>query len=119
MKKLEKGDIFYANLDPVVGSEQNGYRPVVIIQNNIGNIHSPTTIIAPITKQYLKSKKMPTQVSIKAFDKIRPNSIVLLEQIRTIDKSRLKGFVDVVDKSDMKKIDKAICVSLGINIGEV
>ena len=88
MKKLEKGDIFYANLDPVVGSEQNGYRPVVIIQNNIGNIHSPTTIIAPITKQYLKSKKMPTQVSIKAFDKVRPNSIVLLEQIRTIDKSR-------------------------------
>ena len=108
MKKVIRGSIFYAILNPVVGSEQGGYRPVLVLQNDKGNKYSHTTIIAPITKRIYKGKL------IKPFDKVRPNSIVLLEQIRTIDKSRLKGFVGVVDESEMKRINKAVCKSLGI-----
>lgn len=115
MKKIIRGAIFYVDLDPVVGSEQGGMnRPVVIIQNNKANTHSPTVIVAPITKKNYVGKKYPTHIAIKQFDKIRPNSIVLLEQIKTIDKQRLKGFVTVVDDEDMKKIDKAIKISLDI-----
>lgn len=114
MKKVIRGSIFYAILNPVVGSEQGGYRPVLVLQNDKGNKYSHTTIIAPITKRLYKGKLIPTHVLLKPFDKVRPNSIVLLEQIRTIDKSRLKGFVGVVDESEMKRINKAVCKSLGI-----
>ncbi len=112
MKKIIKCAIFYANLDPVIGSEQNGIRPVLILQNELGNMHSPTVIIAPITSK--KENKLPTHVDLKTLNIIRPNSIVLLEQIRTIDKSRLKGFVCNLCKKDMKKVEKAILISFDI-----
>lgn len=116
MKKINRGAIFYVDLDPVVGSEQGGKnRPVLIIQNDKGNVHSPTVIVAPITKKMYEGRKIPTHVNIKQFDEVRPNSIVMLEQIRTIDKKRLKGFVCIIDDEDMKRIDKAIRISLGLN----
>lgn len=114
MKKIFRGAIYYVDLSPIIGSEQGGYRPVVIIQNNKGNKESPTTIIAPITKKNYVGKRYPTHVSIKQFNKIRPDSIVMLEQIRVIDKSRLKGYITNVDESDMKKINNAIKISLEI-----
>ena len=114
MRRIKRGDIFYASLDPVLGSERRGNRPLSIIQNNYGNMYSPTTTVAPITKQRWKGNKVPTHVNIKSFDRIRPYSLVLLEQIRTIDKARLKGFVNTVDNDDMEKINKAICISLNI-----
>jgi len=115
VKPLVRGAIYYIDLDPVVGSEQGGKnRPVLIIQNNKGNKNSPTVIVAPITKKNYMGKKYPTHVSIKKFRTLRPKSIVLLEQIRTIDKSRLKGFVTIVDNDDMEKIDDALKISLGI-----
>ena len=116
MKKIIRGAIFYVDLDPIVGSEQGGKnRPVLIIQNDKGNTYSPTVIVAPITKKIYEGRKIPTHISIKQFDKVRPNSIVMLEQIRTIDKKRLKGFVSIVDDEDMKKVDRAIRISLGLN----
>ena len=78
MNTINKGDIYYASLDPIVGSEQNGTRPVVIIQNDIGNKYSPTTMIAPITSKEYKGRKQPTHVKVKQLDKLRPNSIILL-----------------------------------------
>lgn len=116
MKKIVRGAIYYVDLDPVVGSEQGGKnRPVLIIQNDKGNIYSPTVIIAPITKKMYDGRKIPTHINIKQFDIVRPNSIVMLEQIRTIDKKRLKGFVCIIDNEDMKKVDRAIRISLGLN----
>lgn len=116
MKKIIRGAIFYVDLDPIVGSEQGGKnRPVLIIQNDKGNTYSPTVIVAPITKKIYEGRKIPTHINIKQFDEVRPNSIVMLEQIRTIDKKRLKGFVSIVDDEDMKKVDRAIRISLGLN----
>ena len=112
-KKIIRGAIFYADLDPIVGSEQKGYRPVLILQNDIGNKYSPTTMIAPITSKEYKGRKQPTHVKVKQFDKLRPNSIILLEQVRTIDKSRIKGFIDMLDKSQMKEVEKALMISFG------
>lgn len=115
MKKIIRGAIFYADLDPIIGSEQRGYRPVLILQNDIGNKYSPTTMIAPITSKEYKGRKQPTHVKVKQFDKLRPNSIILLEQVRTIDKSRLKGYVDMLDKSQMKEVEKALKISFGFS----
>lgn len=114
MKKIIRGSIFYADLDPIVGSEQKGYRPVLILQNDIGNKFSPTTMIAPITTKEYNGTKQPTHVTVEVLDKIRPNSIILLEQIRTIDKSRLKGYVCDISTNDMKLVEEAIKVSLGL-----
>ena len=114
MKKIIRGSIFYADLDPIIGSEQKGYRPVLILQNDIGNKFSPTTLIAPITSKEYKGRKQPTHVSVRVLNKIRPNSIILLEQIRTIDKSRLNGYVCNISDKDMKMVEKAIKVSLGL-----
>ena len=115
MKKITRGSIFYADLNPIIGSEQQGFRPVLILQNNTGNKYSPTTMIAPITTKSYKGKKQPTHVKIKQFEKLRPNSIILLEQIRTIDKSRLKGFVCMLSEDQMKEVEKAIHISLNLN----
>ena len=112
MKKITRGAIYYADLNPVIGSEESGFRPVLIIQNNIGNKHSPTVMIAPITTKLYKGKKIPTHVPVKQFNKLRPNSIILLEQIRTIDKSRLTGYVCDLDETSIKKVDKAIKIAL-------
>jgi mRNA interferase MazF len=109
--KVKRGQIYYADLSPVIGSEQGGMRPVVIIQNDIGNIHSPTTIVACITSVQSK-KKIPTHVEIPLIK----DSIVLLEQLRTIDKRRLKNLIAEVDEKTLKAIDKAINISLGVGI---
>ena len=109
---IRRGDIYYADLRPVVGSEQGGVRPVLIIQNDVGNRHSPTVICAAITSRMNKAK-LPTHVEIDAKRyRIVKDSVVLLEQIRTIDKQRLKDYVCRVDKELMRKVDEALCVSL-------
>ena len=106
MKNVNKGAIFYADLDPTVGSEQKGFSPVIVVQDNSGNKYSPTIVVAPISSK--KRENLSTHILIKQFDKIRPNSIIMLEQIRTIDKTRLKSFVDFLNKSQMLEVDNAI-----------
>lgn len=111
---VKRGDIFYAELNPVVGSEQGGTRPVLIVQNDIGNEYSPTTIIAAITSQ-LEKAKLPTHVELaKEICGLEKNSVVLLEQVRTIDKRRLKGKVASLDQELMKRINEALVISLGL-----
>ena len=111
---IKRGDIYYADLSPVVGSEQGGIRPVLIIQNNIGNRHSPTIICAAITSKMNKAK-LPTHIEIGTNDyNIMKNSVILLEQIRTIDKKRLRENVCHIDQERMKKIDQAIRISLDL-----
>lgn len=110
--QVRRGDIFYADLSPVVGSEQGGIRPVLIIQNDVGNRHSPTVICAAVTSRMNKAK-LPTHVEVSAKRyHIVKDSVVLLEQIRTVDKQRLKDFVCHVDQELMRKVDEALCVSL-------
>ena len=113
MEQIKRGEIYYANLCPVMGSEQGGIRPVVILQNDKGNLHSTTTIVAPITGE-LDKPYLPTHVIFKS-DCMKKESMVLLEQIRTIDKSRLGRFVGEMDDRQMKRIDKAILISLGLD----
>ena len=112
---VRRGEIYYADLSPVVGSEQGGMRPVLIIQNNVGNHYSPTVIIAAITAKIQKAK-MPTHVEISAEEyNLEKNSVVLLEQIRTIDKQRLREKVTQLDIKMMKKIDQALEISVGLS----
>jgi len=111
---IKRGEIFYAELNPVVGSEQGGTRPVLVIQNDIGNQYSPTTIIVAITSQISKAK-LPTHVEVKARRSgLERDSVILTEQIRTIDKSRLKEKVAVLDEEIMLRVDEAIEISLGL-----
>lgn len=113
--QVKRGDIFYADLSPVVGSEQGGVRPVLIIQNDIGNKHSPTVICAAITSRMNKAK-LPTHIEIEAKKcHIVKDSVILLEQIRTIDKQRLREMVGHLDKERMKKVDEAIKISLELH----
>ena len=116
MEQIKRGEIYYANLCPIVGSEQGGVRPVVILQNDKGNFHSRTTIIAAITSE-LDKPNLPTHVIFKA-DCMKQRSMVLLEQIRTVDKSRIGDFIGLVDENTMKQVDKAILISFGINFLE-
>ncbi len=112
---IKRGDIFYADLSPVVGSEQGGVRPVLIVQNNVGNKYSPTVIAAAITSQQSKAN-LPTHIAIASNDSgLVKNSVVLLEQIRTIDKKRLKEKMGSVDMKSMNKINHAISISFGLN----
>lgn len=112
--EISRGDIFYADLSPVVGSEQGGTRPVLIVQNDVGNKYSPTVIIAAITSQ-LDKAKLPTHIELKKEKyNLLKDSVVLLEQIRTLDKRRLKDLIGKVDYDTMNKIDVAIMISLGI-----
>lgn len=108
---IKRGDIFYADLRPVVGSEQGGIRPVLIIQNDVGNKHSPTVICAAITSKM--KAKLPTHVEIEAekYDIVK-DSVILLEQLRTIDKRRLKDKVCHLDREAIEKVNKALLVSL-------
>ena len=112
---IRRGDIVYADLRPVIGSEQGGIRPVLIIQNDTGNKHSPTVICAAITSKMNKAK-LPTHVELDA-DKygVVKDSVILLEQVRTIDKSRLKEKVCHLDRDVLKKIDKALIISLSLD----
>ena len=111
---IQRGDVYYADLRPVVGSEQGGVRPVLIIQNNIGNRHSPTVICAAITSQMHKAK-LPTHVELNC-DKydLAKDSVVLLEQLRTIDKKRLLERMGKLDEGVMSRVDEAIAVSFGL-----
>lgn len=113
MNTINKGDIYYASLDPIVGSEQNGTRPVVIIQNDIGNKYSPTVLVAPLTSRVKSKPNLPTHVLVKS-EHIKHNSIVLLEQIRVLDKSRLISYVDTLTKEEIKKLDIGIIKSFNI-----
>lgn len=112
--QVNRGDIYYADLSPVVGSEQGGTRPVLVVQNDVGNKYSPTVIIAAITSQ-LDKAKLPTHIELKKEKyNLLKDSVVLLEQIRTLDKRRLKDLISKVDVATMNKIDVAIMISLGI-----
>lgn len=111
---VKRGDIFYADLSPVVGSEQGGVRPVLIIQNDIGNRYSPTVIAAAITSQQDKSR-LPTHIKIGAENcGLSKDSIILLEQVRTIDKQRLKEKMGTLDDPAMDMVDRALSVSFGL-----
>ena len=112
---IKRGDMFYADLSPVVGSEQGGVRPVVIIQNNLGNKYSPTVIAAAITSQINKNK-LPTHIEIEAdADGLKSKSVILTEQIRTIDKSRLKEKIGHINNNNvMNQINNALGVSFGL-----
>ena len=107
-----RGEVYYADLSPVIGSEQGGLRPVLIVQNDVGNKHSPTTIIAPITSRFTK-KPLPTHVSLSNCG-LAKDSIALCEQLRTIDKRRLKEKVGSMDEKDKVVLDRAIKISLGL-----
>ena len=112
---VKRGDIFYADLSPVVGSEQGGVRPVLIVQNDTGNRHSPTVIAAAITSQTGKAR-LPTHISLAAMSCGLPkDSVVLLEQIRTLDKRRLREKMGRLDDGVMRQVDAAIAVSLGLH----
>lgn len=112
---IRRGDIYYADLRPVVGSEQGGVRPVLIIQNDTGNKHSPTVICAALTSKMNKAK-LPTHIQIDAekYGVIK-DSVILLEQVRTIDKSRLKEKVCHLDKYLLKKVNRALLISLALD----
>lgn len=112
---MRRGDVYYADLRPVIGSEQGGIRPVLIIQNDIGNKHSPTVIIAAITSKMNKAK-LPTHIELSAKQyEMERDSVVLLEQLRTIDKTRLKDKICHLDREIMNRVDLALKVSLELH----
>lgn len=114
MRTIKRGDIYYADLNPAVGSEQGGIRPVLVVQNDVGNCYSPTIIIAVLTSK--SKKKLPTHISIHSGEgNIAMDSTVLLEQLRTIDKFRLQKYVGSISGETMDRIDRAMLVSLGLN----
>ena len=108
-----RGEMYYADLSPVIGSEQGGLRPVLIVQNDVGNKHSPTTIVAPITSRFTK-KPLPTHLPLSNCG-LAKDSIALCEQLRTIDKRRLREKLGSMDEKDKVALDKAIEISLGLN----
>ena len=113
-KKVKRGEVYYADLSPVVGSEQGGVRPVLVLQNDVGNHYSPTVIVAAITTQVQKNK-LPTHVLLSK-DETPPahDSVILLEQVRTIDKQRLQDRITRVKTTRMKEVDHALKISLGL-----
>lgn len=118
MKKdwaYRRSDIYYADLNPVCGSEQGGMRPVVVIQNNTGNKHAPTLIVAMVTTKSTKKENLPTHYLIKNNEAFSEPSVILLEQIRTIDKKRIKSYLGKTTKKEMLGIDKALLRSLSLN----
>ena len=111
---VRRGDIYYADLSPVIGSEQGGVRPVLIVQNDVGNKYSPTVIAAAITSQREKNN-LPTHIKLEAHNcGLSKDSIVLLEQIRTIDKKRLRERMGALDNNSMTEVDKALSISFGL-----
>jgi len=109
-----RGDIYFADLDPVVGSEQGGKRPVIVIQNDTGNRYAPTLIVATVTTKIRKKENMPTHLLIKENPAFREASVVQLEQLRTIDKSRIDDYLGKVTSSEMVAIEKALSISLAM-----
>ena len=114
MMDVHRGEVFYADLSPVVGSEQGGIRPVLIVQNDVGNRHSPTVIAAAITSRQDKNR-LPTHIGIRAADRgLSKDSVVLLEQIRTLDKRRLRERAGQITPEDQRRVDQALGVSIGL-----
>lgn len=113
MEKIKRGQIYYADLSPVVGSEQGGYRPVLIIQNDMGNRYSPTTIAAVITTRKTKAN-LPTHIWLNSECGLPKESMVECEQVRTLDKKRLKEFMGTVSKEVMQEIDKGLKISFAL-----
>lgn len=116
--EIKKGDIYYAMLNPVIGSEQDGKRPVVVIQNNLANKHSPTVIIAPITT-ILKKLYIPTHIVIGKNNFLKKDSTILVEQVRVIDKSRIITFLGKLNKIQMRQVDKALINAFEIDLGNI
>ena len=116
-RKIQRGDMFYADLTPTVGSEQGGVRPVLIIQNNTGNRYSPTVIAAVISSKTRRKAKLPTHCTVSAQQRLWRDSLVMLEQIRTIDRARLQEYIGTLDEQAMARIDKALAVSVGLKGG--
>ena len=113
-KTYLRGEMYYANLEQGVGSEQNGHRPVVIIQNNVGNKHSPTVIVAAITAKVGVKAKLPTHYYINAEDGLEQPSIILLEQLRTIDKRRLENYIGQLSSKHIEGLNHALAISLDL-----
>lgn len=112
--QIKKGDIYYADLTPVIGSEQGGVRPVVVIQNNVGNRYSPTVIVAAVTSRTGKHP-LPTHIKLdSSFPGLHRDSMILLEQVRTIDRSRLREYIGWLGEMTMQSVDQAIAVSFGL-----
>lgn len=114
-RSFKRGEIYVADLSPYVGSEQGGIRPVIILQNNLGNIFSPTLIVAPLTSRY-KKRNLPTHYLIEDVEELKTTSLVLFEQIKTIDKRRITEYIGQASKDDIKNIEKALTISLGFEI---
>ena len=112
VEDIKRGELYYADLSPVVGSEQGGVRPVLVVQNNIGNKYSPTIIVAAITSQINKAK-IPTHIELGTTFGLSRDSVLLLEQIRTLDKTRLKEKIGVLSDDYMVKVNSALLISLG------
>ena len=112
-KAIRRGDLFYADLNPVVGSEQGGIRPVLVIQNDVGKHFSPTVVAAAITSRKAKNS-LPTHILLENVPGLAPTSLLLLEQLRTIDRQRLRGYIGRISKEKMLEIDAALAISIGI-----
>lgn len=114
---IRRGDIFYVDLSPIVGCEQGGIRPVLILQNDTGNRYSPTVIVAAITSR--PKKELPTHVELGGIEALQKNSVVLLEQIRTLDRIRLLEYIGSVSGQRMLSVDRALAISVGLTITDV
>ncbi len=112
-KAIRRGDLFYADLNPVVGSEQGGIRTVLVIQNDVGNHFSPTVVAAAITSRKEKNS-LPTNILLENVPGLAPTSLLLLEQLRTIDRKRLRGYIGRISKEKMLEVDTALAISMGI-----
>lgn len=112
-KAIRRGALFYADLNPVVGSEQGGIRPVLILQNDVGNQFSPTVVAAAITSRKAKNS-LPTHVLLENVPGLAPTSLLLLEQLRTIDRKRLRGYIGCINKEKMLEVNAALAISVGI-----
>ena len=112
-KAIRRGALFYADLNPVVGSEQGGIRPVLILQNDVGNHFSPTVVAAAITSRKAQNS-LPTHVSLENVPGLAPTSLLLLEQLRTIDRKRLRGYIGCINKEKMLEVNAALAISVGI-----
>lgn len=113
---IKRGDVFYADLDPIIGSEQGGVRPVLVVQNNVGNKYSPTVVVLPISSA--KKTKMPTHIGIYGTKMLPKDSIIMAEQIRTIDRNRLQNYVGSVGLEIMKKVDRAVKIGIGVSVDD-
>ncbi len=114
MRRFSRGELYFANLNPVIGSEQGGCRPVLILQNDVGNRFSSTVIVASVSSKPDKKRRLPVHCYLQVVDGLKCPSVVLLEQLRTIDKCRLKRFIGRLDEDCMGEIDRALAVSVGL-----